>query len=150
MIHVYVYFGAYLYGTHILSFYRAEGFLYGLALIAIIHDCIGCLFIYTLVYYTHYSFLYKVKYHITHRPVNVKLNSWHFWLLIKRVTLYLLTQIMSNNSLYKLIYLSTLFINYCSYVQLTLDWSDCFTKLEARFLWVACGGVFWSAVFILC
>ena len=143
VIHAYVYFGAYLYGTHILSFYRAERFLYGLALIAIIHDCIGCLFIYNiLVYYTHYSFLYEVKYHITHRPVNVQLNSWHFWLLIKRVTLYLLTQIMSNNSLYKLIYLSTLFINCCLCVQLTLDWSDCCTKLEVRFLWIACGGLF--------
>ena len=136
VIHVYVYFGSYLYDTHILSFYRAEGFLYSLSLIAIIHDCIGCIL---YVYYTHYSLLYKVKYPLTHRHVNVQLNSWHFWILIKRVTLHLLTQIMSNNYLYKLIYLSTLFINCCSCVQLMLDGVTVSTKLEARFFWVAFG-----------
>ena len=65
-----------------------------------------------------------------------------FWLLIKHVTLYLLTQIMSNNSLYKLRYLSTLFINDCLYLQLTLVESDCLTKRETRFLWIAFRRVF--------
>ena len=137
IIHVYVYLVAYLYSTHILSFYRAKKLFYGLTLF--IHDCIGCLFIYTLVYYTHYSFFYKVKYR---RPVNLQFNSWHVWLLIKHVTLDFFTQILFNNYLYKLRYLFILFINCCLYLQLTLFWSNCLEKLETRSLWVAFRRVF--------
>ena len=143
IIHVYVYFVTYLYSTHILAFYRAKKLCYGLALIAIIPECIGCLFIYTLVYYTHYSFFYTVNYH---RLVNLQFNSWHFCFLIKRVILYLLTQIMSSNYLYKWRYVSTLFINCCLYLQLMLVWSDCLTKLKTRSLWVA----FRRRVFLVC
>ena len=53
------------------------------------------------------------------------------------MTLYLLTQIMFNNYLYKLRYLSTLFENCCLYLQLTVVWSYCLTKLDTRSLWVA-------------
>ena len=59
-----------------------------LGLTAIIHDCISCLFIYAHLYYDHYLVLYKVNNNITHTFANLR----HFYLSIKCIKLYSLTQ----------------------------------------------------------
>ena len=121
ILHAHVYLNNYLNGTYILCSYRVEVYmhlgtncnylwLYWLSIY--VHTCI----------HVHYSFLYKVNDHITHSSVNYQHNWRHFSLSIKRIPIYLKTQKMPSNSLQKLKYVFTFFINYYLYLQLTLHW----------------------------
>ena len=97
----------YLNETYIRCSYLIRRYICVLALIAIIYNCIDFLFMYTHVYYVHYSFFYQVNYRISQRLVNFQYNSWIFFRSIKPIPLYLITQNMPSNSLQKFKYVFT-------------------------------------------
>ena len=123
ILHAHVYLNTYLNDTYILCSYRVSRYICFMALIAIIYDCIGYLFMYTHVYYVHYSFFFQVNDRITHRSVNFQYNSRNVFRSIMRLPLYLITKEMPSNCMQKLKNVFTFYIIDYLYVQLTLHWN---------------------------